>query len=466
MLTTPCTLVLHIVQLNRICIDLVRVQRAWPDAVVCCCANAVRLPARDRFRAAPPASPRPVHERPARRAAARHHRRHHRIPADFQHRPPADRRALAGRTLGPVQHRHPGRRDPRGHPDLPAAPVAACWPALRDKRDNRDYALKLARRLRRHRRAWPAGQEDWAWNCPTPYADRLGADHRRASWMLVAEQLAAQTRRARSANARRSPGRWRSLVGLAQVVAGVFPGTSRSARDDLRRPCWPAPRNRGAATEFAFLVGIPTMFAATGYELLSVSGTAAARTRTGRRWRWPSSRPTITAFVAVKWLLRYIQTHRFTGFAYTASCWASACCCCCPRAAERGLRYRGHQPGRHPAFGVTAQVGAFDEAAVAAVFGDFQASNAPAAAAPCSRVTGITGSSAAASTLTGTCRPPGGRRRRHSRRSSPRRRPWSVWRSTSQRVRPRMSWASTASSKSCWLGNSARLRAASCATSS
>ena len=28
--------------------------------------------------------------------------------------------------------------------------------------------------------------------------------------------------------------------------------------------------HRAAATEFAFLVGIPTMFAATGYELLKV----------------------------------------------------------------------------------------------------------------------------------------------------------------------------------------------------
>ena len=32
---------------------------------------------------------------------------------------------------------------------------------------------------------------------------------------------------------------------------------------------------RPAATEFAFLVGIPTMFAATGYELLKVRGHGA-----------------------------------------------------------------------------------------------------------------------------------------------------------------------------------------------
>ena len=57
------------------------------------------------------------------------------------------------------------------------------------------------------------------------------------------------------------------------------------------------------------------MFAATGYELLHVlkAGGIAGEdwTRAGGRLR----RRRLTAFVAVKWLLRYIQTHRFTAFA-------------------------------------------------------------------------------------------------------------------------------------------------------
>ena len=72
--------------------------------------------------------------------------------------------------------------------------------------------------------------------------------------------------------------------------------------------------NRAAATEFAFLVGIPTMYAASGYALLSQyrHGTTEGD--------WTSlgigfAVSTITAFVVVKWLLSYIRTHRFTVFA-------------------------------------------------------------------------------------------------------------------------------------------------------
>jgi undecaprenyl-diphosphatase len=72
---------------------------------------------------------------------------------------------------------------------------------------------------------------------------------------------------------------------------------------------------RPAATEFAFLVGIPTMFAATGYELLKLRGADAALVD------WNAILlgfivSAIVAFAAVKWLLRYVQTHRFTVFAW------------------------------------------------------------------------------------------------------------------------------------------------------
>jgi len=74
--------------------------------------------------------------------------------------------------------------------------------------------------------------------------------------------------------------------------------------------------NRVAATEFAFLVGIPTMFAATAYELLDVykSGGLAGEDWTALAVAFVVA--TLTAFVSVKWLLRYIQAHRFTPFAF------------------------------------------------------------------------------------------------------------------------------------------------------
>ena len=72
--------------------------------------------------------------------------------------------------------------------------------------------------------------------------------------------------------------------------------------------------NRAAATEFAFLVGIPTMYAASGYALLKeFKDGAGTEDWTGMGIAFVVSM--VTAFVAVKWLLGYIRTHRFTVFA-------------------------------------------------------------------------------------------------------------------------------------------------------
>lgn len=127
-----------------------------------------------------------------------------------------------------------------------------------------------------------------------------------AIWMLVAEHLAEK--KALSTNIT-----WTVaiLVGLAQVVAGIFPGTSRSAAT-IFVAMLAGTRDRGAATEFAFLVGIPTMFAASGYALLKQMNDGGHENWTLLTVAFIAS--TVTAFVAVKWLLGYIQTHRFTAF--------------------------------------------------------------------------------------------------------------------------------------------------------
>ena len=132
-------------------------------------------------------------------------------------------------------------------------------------------------------------------------------------WMLLAEWGAA--RRAQALGERATI-TWTVavLVGVAQVVAGVFPGTSRSAAT-IFIALLAGTTSRVAATEFAFLVGIPTMFAATAYELLALyrhDGLA------GEDWGALAIAfvaAALTAFAAVKWLLHYIQSHRFTAFA-------------------------------------------------------------------------------------------------------------------------------------------------------
>ena len=103
-------------------------------------------------------------------------------------------------------------------------------------------------------------------------------------------------------------------VGLAQLLAAVFPGTSRSASTILIALALGV--SRPAATEFSFLLAVPTLLAAGGLE-------------TYQALRHPSGPPTewgllalgtlvsaVTAFVVVKWLLRWIQTHSFTPFGW------------------------------------------------------------------------------------------------------------------------------------------------------
>ena len=134
-----------------------------------------------------------------------------------------------------------------------------------------------------------------------------------AVWMVIAEQLAAR-RAAREGERTHISWLTAVLVGIAQVVAGVFPGTSRSAAT-IFVALLAGTTSRAAATEFAFLVGIPTMFAATFYELLSMLKDGAIGGEDWGALAVAFIASMITAFISVKWLLRYIQSHRFTAFA-------------------------------------------------------------------------------------------------------------------------------------------------------
>jgi undecaprenyl-diphosphatase len=104
-------------------------------------------------------------------------------------------------------------------------------------------------------------------------------------------------------------------VGIGQILAAVFPGTSRSAAT-IFAAMLAGMTSRPAAAEFAFIVGIPTMFAATAYEVLDLyaDGNIGEENWTDLGVGFVVS--AIVAFIAVKWLLRYIQSHRFTPFAW------------------------------------------------------------------------------------------------------------------------------------------------------
>jgi undecaprenyl-diphosphatase len=175
------------------------------------------------------------------------------------------------------------------------------------RRENRDYALKLALAFLITAIGGfivtKLGFKLPDKITPVAWALLIGG-----AWMIAAEYFAAK--RADNKNVS-----WivAVLVGLAQIVAAIFPGTSRSAAT-IFIAMLAGTSNRPAATEFAFLVGIPTMFAASAYELLKSLKTGGVH----EDWTALSIAfvvSAVTAFVAVKWLLGYIRSHRFTPFA-------------------------------------------------------------------------------------------------------------------------------------------------------
>jgi undecaprenyl-diphosphatase len=105
-------------------------------------------------------------------------------------------------------------------------------------------------------------------------------------------------------------------VGIGQLIAAIFPGSSRSGTTILLALILGL--NRVAATEFSFLVGIPTMLAAGGWKIFKALHHPAAGARTED---WPMVGlgfvvAAVVSFIAVKWLLRYVQTHTFVAFGW------------------------------------------------------------------------------------------------------------------------------------------------------
>jgi undecaprenyl-diphosphatase len=104
-------------------------------------------------------------------------------------------------------------------------------------------------------------------------------------------------------------------VGAGQLIAAAFPGTSRSGATILLALVLGL--DRVAATEYTFLVGIPTMLAAGGWKILKELRHSAA----GPHEDWGMVAlgfvvAAVVSFIAVKWLLRYIQTHTFIVFGW------------------------------------------------------------------------------------------------------------------------------------------------------
>ena len=103
-------------------------------------------------------------------------------------------------------------------------------------------------------------------------------------------------------------------VAGAQVLAAACPGTSRSGATILFALVLGL--NRVKATEFSFLVGIPTMFAAGAYEIHHELENAPPGSIHWNMVLLGTTAAAVTAFIVVKWLLRYVHTHTFTAFGW------------------------------------------------------------------------------------------------------------------------------------------------------
>ena len=100
-------------------------------------------------------------------------------------------------------------------------------------------------------------------------------------------------------------------VGLAQSFA-LIPGTSRSGATIIGGMLFGL--SRRAATEFSFFLAVPTLIAAGAYDLYKHRALLDA----GDTGIFSAGFIVsfVSAFLCVRWLLRYIATHDFSAFAW------------------------------------------------------------------------------------------------------------------------------------------------------
>jgi len=100
-------------------------------------------------------------------------------------------------------------------------------------------------------------------------------------------------------------------LGLAQACA-LIPGTSRSGATIIGGLFFGL--SRQAATEFSFFLAVPTLGAATAYQLYKERHLLAWDDL--GLWAVGFVSAFVSAFLCVRWLLRYISSHDFTIFAW------------------------------------------------------------------------------------------------------------------------------------------------------
>ena len=100
-------------------------------------------------------------------------------------------------------------------------------------------------------------------------------------------------------------------VGLAQCFA-LIPGTSRSGATIIGGMLFGL--SRRAATEFSFFLAVPTLVAAGAYD--AWKNRALFTADDAPMWAVGLATSFASAFLVIRWLIRYVATHDFRWFAW------------------------------------------------------------------------------------------------------------------------------------------------------
>ena len=110
-------------------------------------------------------------------------------------------------------------------------------------------------------------------------------------------------------------------IGACQILSAVFPGTSRSMSTIAAGQL--AGMSRASALEFSFFLSIPTMIAATGYDLLKTllgkgDDPLSAAAMDAQGWVVLAIGFVVSfvvAYAAVAWFMAWVRKHGFVPFA-------------------------------------------------------------------------------------------------------------------------------------------------------
>ena len=100
-------------------------------------------------------------------------------------------------------------------------------------------------------------------------------------------------------------------VGLAQCFA-LIPGTSRSGATIIGGMLFGL--SRKTATEFSFFLGVPTLMAAGAYDTWKSRGLFSVDD--AGMFAVGLASAFVSAFIVIRWLIRYVATHDFKPFAW------------------------------------------------------------------------------------------------------------------------------------------------------